>query len=163
MSEHMASKMDDVISAGLSEKEQLLEAFDKAQARIAELEKRLETFERADAIEAQSFEERCSEATHYTWLDDQNEKLESDFNRMQGIARLQSTANEVLEEENQALRSALEFYADASQWVSRKQHSSDATVIYNDRENIPSGPVLLPTGGKLAREVLTKYPARGEK
>lgn len=44
---------------------------------IEKLKEEIKTFERADRIEANSFEERCSEASHYNWLDDQNEDLKN--------------------------------------------------------------------------------------
>lgn len=52
---------------------------------VKKLEAQLKTFERADNIEANSFEERCSEASYYTWLDDQNMILKKEIHRLNDI------------------------------------------------------------------------------
>lgn len=67
--------------------------------------------------------------------------------------------HEQLKEQNAELIKALGFYADAAQWVTTKPTytSNHASIIYNDAEDIPTGPVLIPTGGKLARSVLAKW------
>lgn len=56
----------------------------KAQEEIDSLkETKQEILEqRAYLIENNSFEERISEATHYTWLDDENERLEEEISQL---------------------------------------------------------------------------------
>ena len=53
--------------------------------------------QRAYLIENNCFEERCSEATHYTWLDDENDRLEQDnLNLKQQILRLKDFVGEII-------------------------------------------------------------------
>ncbi len=50
--------------------------WDRKDAEISALKEQIEVLERAGRIEGNSFEERCSEASHYDWLDDENKRLE---------------------------------------------------------------------------------------
>lgn len=62
-------------------------AFNFFYSEIEAREKQIDIEERAERIEDSTFEERCSEASHYTWLDDENKRLETKIQRLEEIIK----------------------------------------------------------------------------
>lgn len=114
-----------------------------------------------------NFKRACEENTALKAKVEELEKLNDDASKREAdeaelITKLHAALKEACK--------ALEFYGDRSQWV-HKNHpdliyrNNHADVIYNDIEDIPQAHVLIPTGGKLARQCLaslkSKWPELG--
>lgn len=97
-----------------------------------------EMIERADAIESNTTLDRCSEASHYTWLDDKITKLTH---------------------QRDTLKKCAEFYADKNNWhnINGLHDTSRAIIDEGDWSDIkePSDYYhIRATGGKTARKAL---------
>lgn len=93
--------------------------------------------ERAYLIENNSLEERSQEATHYNWLDDQNEKLQNNLDEAVEVIR---------------------FYADVNTWTSDNTHDPERVVIKEMDFHCTQEEGII--GGKRAREYFEKYKGR---
>lgn len=78
-------------------KHDLIDVCRVSELEMAQLSKSELIEQRAFLIESNTLEERCSEATHYTWLDDEFHKTNQDnFNLREEIAQLQKQIDSLL-------------------------------------------------------------------
>lgn len=106
-----------------------------------------ELIERMERIDSNSFEEKASEASHYTWLDDQNEKLKSENDRLNKFCnefvygeenpKYYKTMDEKIDElktENEKLKEALRKIRDTDYRGNRSIESQIAYTVLKEVE-----------------------------